>query len=61
MKTYGGSGDIAPPFLTSALDEGDWSASRPFTLPVNLQLIKDYNGSFLEDWIHYDMPSTYCM
>jgi hypothetical protein len=23
------SGDIAPPLLTSALDEGDWSASRP--------------------------------
>jgi hypothetical protein len=24
-----GSGGIAPPFLTSALDGGDWSASRP--------------------------------
>jgi hypothetical protein len=28
MKTYGGSGGIAPPFLTSALD-GEWLASRP--------------------------------
>jgi hypothetical protein len=27
MKTWG-SGGIAPPFLTSALDGGDWSASR---------------------------------
>jgi hypothetical protein len=26
MKTYGG---VAPPFLTSALDGGEWSASRP--------------------------------
>jgi hypothetical protein len=25
-----GSGGIAPPFLTSALDEGEWSASRPW-------------------------------
>jgi hypothetical protein len=38
----GGGGCIAPPFLTSALDEGEWSASRPcrFTplerLPVSL-------------------------
>jgi hypothetical protein len=24
-----GSGGIAPPFLTSALDEGKWSASSP--------------------------------
>jgi hypothetical protein len=24
-----GSGDIAPPFLTSALDGGEWSSSRP--------------------------------
>jgi hypothetical protein len=31
MKTYrgGGGGDIAPPFLTSALDGGEWSASHP--------------------------------
>jgi hypothetical protein len=28
MKTWG-SGGIAPPFLTSALDGGEWSASRP--------------------------------
>jgi hypothetical protein len=26
-----GSGGIAPPFLTSALDGGEWSASRPGT------------------------------
>jgi hypothetical protein len=29
MKTYGGSGGIAPPFLTLALDGGEWSASCP--------------------------------
>jgi hypothetical protein len=29
MKTYGGSGCVTPPFLTSALDGGEWSASRP--------------------------------
>jgi hypothetical protein len=29
MKTYGGSGVIAPQFLTSALDGGELSASRP--------------------------------
>jgi hypothetical protein len=29
MKTYGGSGGIATPFLTSALDGGEWSASSP--------------------------------
>jgi hypothetical protein len=28
MKTYGGSGGIAPPFLASALDGGEWSALR---------------------------------
>jgi hypothetical protein len=33
METWG-SGDIAPQFLTSALDRSEWSASRPdrFTL-----------------------------
>jgi hypothetical protein len=29
MKTCGGSGGIAPPFLTSELDECEWSPSRP--------------------------------
>jgi hypothetical protein len=29
MKTYSGSGGIAPRILTSALDGGEWSASRP--------------------------------
>jgi hypothetical protein len=29
MKTYGGSGVIALPFLTSTLDGGEWSASHP--------------------------------
>jgi hypothetical protein len=28
MKTYGVSGDIAQLFLTSTIDEGEWSASR---------------------------------
>jgi hypothetical protein len=27
MKTYWGSGSIAPPFLTSVLEGGEWSAS----------------------------------
>jgi hypothetical protein len=29
METNGERGDIPPPFLTSALDVGEWSASRP--------------------------------
>jgi hypothetical protein len=29
MKTYWGSGGIAPRILDSALDGGEWSASRP--------------------------------
>jgi hypothetical protein len=29
MKAYWGSGGIAPLILTSALDGGEWSASRP--------------------------------
>jgi hypothetical protein len=29
MKTYGGGGSIAPPFLSRALDGGGMSASRP--------------------------------
>jgi hypothetical protein len=29
MKAYGGNRFIAPPFLTSALDGGEWSAVRP--------------------------------
>jgi hypothetical protein len=28
MKTYGGSGDVAPPFPALTLDGGEWSASR---------------------------------
>jgi hypothetical protein len=31
MKTW--NGGIAPPFLTSALDGGEWLASRPVVLP----------------------------
>jgi hypothetical protein len=35
-----GSGDIAPPFLTSTLDGGEWSASRPdrFTTKTSLHI-----------------------
>jgi hypothetical protein len=29
MKTYAGSGGIVKTFLTSALDEGEWSALPP--------------------------------
>jgi hypothetical protein len=34
MKAYEESGGIDPPFLATALDGGEWSASRPghFTL-----------------------------
>jgi hypothetical protein len=28
-RRHMGNGSIAPPFLTSALDGGEWSASRP--------------------------------
>jgi hypothetical protein len=38
MKAYG-SGGIAPPFLTSALDGGEWLASRP--CPFTPQYILD--------------------
>jgi hypothetical protein len=29
MKSYGGGGGTAPPLLTSALDGGEWSGTRP--------------------------------
>jgi hypothetical protein len=29
MMTYGSRGDIAPSFITSVLDDGEWSDSRP--------------------------------
>jgi hypothetical protein len=29
MRTYGSGGVVAAPFLTSTLDGGKWSASRP--------------------------------
>jgi hypothetical protein len=37
MNTYGGVEKTAPPFVTSALDVGEWSASRSgrFTLCKN--------------------------
>jgi hypothetical protein len=43
MKTYGGSGSIAPPILTSTLGRGEWSASRPghFTSGKNLRYTLD--------------------
>jgi hypothetical protein len=28
MQTYGGRGGIGPPFLTTALNGGEWLASR---------------------------------
>lgn len=31
MKPYGGNGDVAPPFMTFALDESEWPASHPGT------------------------------
>jgi hypothetical protein len=34
METYGGSRYITPAFLTSALDGGEWSASRPCRFPL---------------------------
>jgi hypothetical protein len=34
-----GSGCIAPPFLTSALDEGEWPASRPCRVTPGTHLI----------------------
>jgi hypothetical protein len=29
MNTYGGMGGVAPSFMTSALEGGEWSPSRP--------------------------------
>jgi hypothetical protein len=40
------SGGIAPPFLTSALDGGQWSASRPCRFPV-VYNIWDCKGAVL--------------
>jgi hypothetical protein len=34
MKAYGVSGAIAPPFLTSAVDDGELSASRSWCFTV---------------------------
>jgi hypothetical protein len=33
MKAYWGNGGIAPRILTSVLDGGEWSASRPERAP----------------------------
>jgi hypothetical protein len=32
MMIYGGNGGIAPPILTTPLDGGEWSTSRPWSL-----------------------------
>jgi hypothetical protein len=50
MKTYGGR-DIAPPFLNSALDEHEWSASQPcrFT-PVETDTGTYYTEIVLQDY-----------
>jgi hypothetical protein len=50
MKMYGGSGDIAPPFLILTLDRGEWSASRagrfnPGKGSDNIDLYYEYNVS----------------
>jgi hypothetical protein len=37
MKTYGEGEVIAPPFLTSGLDGGEWSASRLW-YPLGMRL-----------------------
>jgi hypothetical protein len=44
MKTYGGSGGVAPSFLTSAVDGGDWSASRPGEGALSIHLIGGWVG-----------------
>jgi hypothetical protein len=38
------SRDIAPPFLTSALGESDWSASRPGRFAPDIHWILDWLG-----------------
>jgi hypothetical protein len=35
----GVSGGLAPPFLTSALDRGEWSASRPIFFLILIVII----------------------
>jgi hypothetical protein len=37
MKTHGGSGGIAPPFFTSALDRGEWQLHARVTSPQRNQ------------------------
>jgi hypothetical protein len=44
MKRYGGSGGIAPPFLISALDGSEWSASRPGEVVPSMHCIGDWVG-----------------
>jgi hypothetical protein len=44
MKTYKGSGGIDLPFLTSTLDGGDWSASRPGRLATGTHWIGGWVG-----------------
>jgi hypothetical protein len=38
MKTWG-VGDVASPFLTSALDGGEWADSCPGSLPLGKELL----------------------
>jgi hypothetical protein len=45
MKTYRGNGGTAPPFLISALDGSEWSASRPFRLNTYTH--------FTVNWAHH--------
>jgi hypothetical protein len=45
MKTYGGSGCVDLPFLTSELDGGEWSASHPGRLTPGTLWIRRWVGS----------------
>jgi hypothetical protein len=45
-----GSGDLAPPFLTSILDGGEWSASRPSRFSPREGNFDIY---WIGDWLDY--------
>jgi hypothetical protein len=55
-KTHGGSGDVAAPFLTTTLDGGDGSASRPVRLtpgkspwyPLDRRLLVQYMMNYFD-------------
>jgi hypothetical protein len=51
MKTYWESGGIAHAFLTSAIDGGEWSASRLGRFITREKALGAYNYDFLKRYV----------